>query len=177
MFVTWIIHVCKLTHSYEGALLKQSVVARYYMCVTSLIHLRKMNRVFVTCESCHTQVTLGCNRLVQQRTLMWISHVTHMNDSCHTHEWLRSHTCHTRLQRIGSTKHLHFIYFLSTDPHSKALRNDRMCSCTARCTPRLCSWTACFTHGISSCTACCTRINAVQEHILCMCTCSVIVRM
>jgi len=35
-------------------------------------------------QSCHT------HEFVMPHT--WISHVTHMNQSCHTHEWVMSHT-------------------------------------------------------------------------------------
>ena len=42
-------------------------------------------------ESCHA------HEWVMSHT--WMSHVTHMNESCHTHEWVMSHTCYALIQK------------------------------------------------------------------------------
>jgi len=68
--VTWLIHMCDMAHSY--------VWHGSFICVTWLIHM---------CDMTHSYVT----RTTQWVRLAWMSHVTHMNESCHTYEWVMSH--------------------------------------------------------------------------------------
>jgi len=47
-----------------------------------------MSRVTLnkSCHSCIGHLTLAC-----VMSHIWMSHVTHMNEACHTHEWVMSH--------------------------------------------------------------------------------------
>ena len=38
---------------------------------------------------------------------IWMSHVTHMNESCHTHEWVVSHTWMSRATHMNESCHTH----------------------------------------------------------------------
>ena len=107
--VTWLIHMCDMTHSH--------VWHDSFTCVTWLMlwstdskdnclknrllieavrpevsGLHTMSHVTHVDESCHT-----CEWVMSH---MWMSHVTHDNESCHTCEWVMSLThvdesCHT----------------------------------------------------------------------------------
>jgi len=37
--------------------------------------------------------------------LMWMSHVTHMNESCHTYEWVAAHTWMSRVTHMNESCH------------------------------------------------------------------------
>jgi len=45
-------------------------------------------------ESCHTYVLIHRSdtcRIYEYESHIWMSHVTHINESCHTYEWVMSH--------------------------------------------------------------------------------------
>jgi len=50
-------------------------------------------------ESCHTYEWVTPH--------IWMSHVTHMNESCHTYEWVMSRTCRTWIQHLAPTTPYH----------------------------------------------------------------------
>ena len=50
-------------------------------------------------ESCHTHEWVMSH--------IWMSHVTHMNESCHTHEWVMSHTWMSHVTHINESCHTH----------------------------------------------------------------------
>jgi len=33
---------------------------------------------------------------------IWMSHVAHVNESCHTHEWVTSHTCQSKAKYVST---------------------------------------------------------------------------
>jgi len=83
----WDIHVCDMTHFI--------LLHAWFICVTWLIHLCDVthSHLHVTCswmswtthtESCHT-----CDWVMSH---IWMSHVAHMSESCHTHERVTIHT-------------------------------------------------------------------------------------
>jgi len=106
--VTWLIHMCDMTHSY--------VCHDSFICVTWLIHMCDMTQSYVWHDSfiCVTWLIHICDRT---RSYVWhdsficvtwlvkksdiaapryrresdMSHVTHMNESCHTYERVMSH--------------------------------------------------------------------------------------
>ena len=40
-----------------------------------------------------THINLSCHTYEWVMSHIWMSHVTHMSESCHTHEWVMSRTC------------------------------------------------------------------------------------
>jgi len=63
--VTWLIHICGMTHSY--------VWHGSFICVTWLIHICSMTP-HIQCVMPH----------------IWKRHATHVDESCHTYEWVMS---------------------------------------------------------------------------------------
>jgi len=58
-----------------------------------------MSHVTHTHESCHTY------EWVMSHT--WMSHVTHTHESCHTHEWVMSHIWMSHITHINESCHTH----------------------------------------------------------------------
>jgi len=56
-----------------------------------------MNHVTHTNESCHTYEWV--------MSQMRMSHVTHMNESCHTYEWVMSHIQMSRVTHTNESRH------------------------------------------------------------------------
>ena len=90
--VTRLIHLCDMT--------QPSVWHDSFICVTCLIHLCDMTRSSLWHDSiiCVTGPFRMCDMMH-----IWISHGTHMNELCHTHEWVvrinlcdmtQSYLCH-----------------------------------------------------------------------------------
>jgi len=77
--VTWLIHMCDMTHSH--------VWHDSFTCVTWLIHMCSMT---VEVEMSHVSDTCVMSHTHFDPSDTWISHWTHMNQSCHTYEWVMS---------------------------------------------------------------------------------------
>ena len=103
MCVTWLIHMCDMTHSY--------VWHDSFICVTWLIHMCDMTHPYVWHDSfiCVTYLIHMCATTRSQISYLWTSHgthewvmwhmctshshiwiseVAHMNESWHTYEWV-----------------------------------------------------------------------------------------
>ena len=113
MCVTWLIHVCDVTHSCVTWMMRMCDVTHAYawrdsrdsfICVTLLVY------------KCGTRFTLGgshlnesCRRHTKVPSALWMSHVTHMNESRHTYEGVMSQThksiCVTWLVYVMSQTH------------------------------------------------------------------------
>jgi len=74
--LTWLIHMCDMTHSCVW----KHWFYHSIIFVTWLIH---------TCVFSH----------------VWMSHVTHMNESCHTYEWVMSHTWMSHVTHMNESYH------------------------------------------------------------------------
>jgi len=53
-------------------------------------------------ESCHTYEWVMSH--------IWMSHVTHMNESCHTYKWVMSHKC---MIHVSFICHLYVLWYTS----------------------------------------------------------------
>ena len=60
-----------------------------------------MNESCRTCEYTHKWVLLH----VRVMSLVWMSHVTRMNESCHTYEWVMSHIWINHVTRMNQSCH------------------------------------------------------------------------
>jgi len=80
IYVTWLIHICDMTHSYMW---------HDSCCIwLSLTHRTWMHPGVVN-ESCHIHM---CDMTHSyDMNDLWRSHVTYMNESCHIYEWVMSH--------------------------------------------------------------------------------------
>jgi len=90
---TWLIHRCKLAA--RGRTLQKAFYHTTLLRVPFYI-LSAAGR-FDTSASSHvwmshvTHMNASCHTYEWDMPHMWMSHVTHMNESCHTYEWVMSH--------------------------------------------------------------------------------------
>ena len=106
--VTWLIHMCDMTHSYvwhnsficcdtlwyasAAALLMSHIITHAtYECTTHISHY--MYDLYAAVEACRTVrwAEWHIQTWVVVMSHIWMSHVTFMNESCHTCEWVMSH--------------------------------------------------------------------------------------
>jgi len=97
--VAWLVHVCDMTRS---CLWRDS-----FICVTWLIHVRDMTHSYVWHAVCIRATWLirmlkgdfgsGCGVVRES------SHVTHMNESCHTYERVMSHVWMRHVTRMNES--------------------------------------------------------------------------
>jgi len=70
-------------------------------------------------ESCHTHE--------QVRSHTWMSHITHINESCHQHEWVMSHTPMSHVTHMNESRHTHvkeipeYWYIRPSPPNNQEL--------------------------------------------------------
>jgi len=99
--------MCDMTHSYvwhdsfKSAtwLIRRSYVSyhtyeRDMICIRMMRHTLLMRHVTHVNESCHTYEWVMSH--------LWISHITHINESCHTYKW-----CMSLISRVSC--HLFFL--------------------------------------------------------------------
>ena len=107
MCVTWLIHVCDMTHSY--------VWHDSFICVTWLIHMRDTLCSFscvtwlwvshVTYGWVMSHINESCHTYVRHSVFVFMCHMT-LSESCHiwvshvTYEWVMSHICATLCVRF-----------------------------------------------------------------------------
>ena len=151
--VTWLMHMCDMVHSYVGHDSFVCVPWLVYMCdmthlyvwhdsficVTWLIRMRDMTYSHVWHDSftwvpyptvgnaaTHTSYTTmvthewvtshiglshvtrmneSCHTYEWVMSHIWMSHVTHMNESCHTYEWVMSHVWISHVTRMNESCH------------------------------------------------------------------------
>jgi len=106
----------------------------------SVIHRCDMTPSHVQHDSCRTRTNHR-----------WMSHVTHMNESCHTYQWVVSHIWMSRVTMINESCHIqksHVIHINESRPMSHTHRwpprahNEWVMSHT---------WTSHVTHMNESC--------------------------
>jgi len=86
-------HLCMSHGTYECAMSRTHGPNITYVWVMS--HIR---------ESCHVYMShVTC---VWATSHIWMSHVTHMNESCHTYEWVMSHTWMSHVTCVRATSQL-----------------------------------------------------------------------
>jgi len=112
VWVTWLIHMCDMTHCH--------VWHDSFTCVTWLIHMCDMTHPHVWhdswCEALILQgerlrlvVYFSNNCLLNQgfttwvMSHMWMSHVTHVNESCRTCEWVMSHMWMSHVAHVNES--------------------------------------------------------------------------
>jgi len=91
--VTWLIYMCDVTYVWHDSL---TYVWLTYICVTWLIHMCDVvNNLmgYVTNQrngSCHAfaNVNESCHTYEWVMSHTWMSHATHVKESCHTYEWI-----------------------------------------------------------------------------------------
>ena len=93
--VTWLAHMCDMTHSYvwhdtRDTDARVTVYMYIYTYIFSHIYIYKY-----TYRYSHMYTLMNESRDI------WMSHVTHMNGSCHTYEWVMSHIW------MGHVTHMH----------------------------------------------------------------------
>jgi len=77
------IHVCDMTHLIRIHVCDMTHLIRIHVC--DMTHLIRIH----VCDMTHLSDTHSSNwGILHLRR----SHVSHMNESCHTHEWVMSHT-------------------------------------------------------------------------------------
>jgi len=135
---TWLIHMCDMTHSYVRhdsficvTWLIHMCDATPFMCVTALIHMYKFIFVETTLTNLIPAWTyihaLGLNiKTYTQENFMphvWMSHVTHMNESCHaclSHTKMRHVThmnasCDTLKRVTSNITYIHAVGLINID--------------------------------------------------------------
>jgi len=102
---TWCSHVWDMTHSYVWWLVNLCATARrkwlfldfFLTFLTFFLFLCAMTRLRVNWVMSHiwmshvTHMNDSCHTYERVMSHIWTSHVTHMNESCHTYEWVMSH--------------------------------------------------------------------------------------
>jgi len=113
MCVAWLIHICDMTQSYvwQGSFdtLVLCALSHSCTCVTWLNHMCDMTHLThvwcvvlpctprhvvcgdMWCLAIHTYIYRYGYRLRARREVCLTCHITHMNESCHTYEWVMSH--------------------------------------------------------------------------------------
>ena len=103
--VTWLIHMCDMTHSY--------VWHDSFICVTRLIHTSRIKCLEYKYEwvmshiwrSHVTHMNEACHTYAWAMLHVWMSHVTHMNESCPTYEGVMSHIWRSHVTHMNESCH------------------------------------------------------------------------
>jgi len=104
--VIWLLRVCHMTYlyfwrdSFTWATWRIDIVAwRIHTCDMTHYITVWMSHVTHMNESCHTYEWVMAH--------IRMSHVTDMNQSCHTYEWVMSNTCMRHVKHINASCHTH----------------------------------------------------------------------
>jgi len=119
MRVTWLIHMCGMTHSYVWHDSFICVTWLLFMCSSFiwLIHMASFFSAIIIhflheSEAEHeTCFSVRYSRQALQRRAMshtFMTHVTHICESCHTHSWVMSHTSMSHVTHIIQRLPMHF---------------------------------------------------------------------
>jgi len=85
--VTWLMHMCDMTHAYVWCRTKtRRMLARHG--TTNVFH---MTHAYVWHDSCICVTWLMSHTYEWVMSYMWLSHVTHMDESWHACNWVMSH--------------------------------------------------------------------------------------
>ena len=106
-----------------GSLKVQVSFAEYRLFYRALLQKRPtfLGSLLIVATSYHNNERIS-HKYVGDTTA-WMSHVTHMNESCHTYEWVMSHTWMSHVTHMNETQHtsewvmLHIWMRLSTLPN------------------------------------------------------------
>jgi len=127
--VPWLMHICAMTHSYvchdsficvPWLIHKCDINHSYTIHVTWLIHMYVIARDVTHKHNTHTHnphTHINWNRIGLSNPRLphiWMSHVTHMNESCHTYEWVMSHIW---MSHVRDVTHKHNTHTYTTHTH------------------------------------------------------------
>ena len=121
-----LIHECGMTHSYVRH--DSIIISKWPLHVRDVTSSSVWFDSFVTFSS----VWLDSFVLTQLQKHIWMSHVTHTNESCHTYEWVMSHIWMSHVTHIDESYHAYKLYYICT--HIDESYRTHIRTCTHICT-------------------------------------------
>jgi len=111
----WVVSHVRMSH-----VTSLHIWAGDFTCEWVTSHMKQICRVWMSHvtrmnESCHTYI---CN--------VWIGHVIYMNESCHTNEWVMSHVWMSRVTRMNESCHASWAYAAKEKENTFSSRRERI---------------------------------------------------